>query len=243
VSYSSPHSYRNIRTGGPTGRNAEKHTYTTTEHEWRDSKSGRGSFTGETRRVQTHPPKYRTLKEYAHEYRVEKTGTRTVAKTRQVEVTKTDTKYVMHCNPYGICLEVPEKYTYTTTVTRTYTTAEEYRYTVTKTNTYWSYQKFHFDDWATGNRKRVKVEDAEYKTQYRFEFSERHTDVDYSYGVQTRKKIRDAQYEWQQQSTTTNRDIAMSLSQGSNWRIGSYRQNMRWNLKKRTCAKTATVDH
>ena len=147
-----------------TGREAEKHTYTTTEHEWRDSKSGRGTFTGRTRRVQTHPPQYRTLKEYAHEYRVEKTGTRTVTKTRQVEVTKTDTKYVMQCNPYGICLEVPEEYTYTTTVTRTYTTTEEYTYTVTETNTYWSYQKFHFDDWTTGDRKRVKVEDAEYKS-------------------------------------------------------------------------------
>ncbi|WP_231183599.1 PKD domain-containing protein [Haladaptatus sp. DYF46] len=226
-----------------TGREAEKHTYTTTEHEWRDSKSGRGTFTGRTRRVQTHPPEYRTLKEYAHEYRVEKTGTRTVRKTRQVEVTKTDTKYVMQCSPYGICLEVPEEYTYTTTVTRTYTTTKEYTYTVSRTSTYWSYQKFHFDDWATGNRKRVKVEDAEYKTQYRFEYSERHTRVDYTYGVQTREKVRDAQYEWQQKSTTAKRDVAMSLTQADNWRIGSYRPKITWSLKKSTGTKTATVDH
>ncbi|MFH5798522.1 PKD domain-containing protein [Haladaptatus sp. CMAA 1911] len=226
-----------------TGREAEKHTYTTTEHEWRDSKSGRGTFTGRTRRVQTHPPEYRTLKEYAHEYRVEKTGTRTVRKTKQVEVTKTDTKYVMQCSPYGICLEVPEEYTYTTTVTRTYTTTEEYTYTVPRTSTYWSYQKFHFDDWATGNRKRVKVEDAEYKTQYRFEYSERHTRVDYTYGVQTREKVRDAQYEWQQKSTTAKRDVAMSLTQADNWRIGSYRPKITWSLKKPTGTKTATVDH
>ncbi|EFW92925.1 hypothetical protein ZOD2009_08644 [Haladaptatus paucihalophilus DX253] len=225
-----------------TGRKAEKYTYTTTEHEWHDSKSGRGRFTGETRRVQVHPAQYRTLKQFAHEHEVTKTGTRTVRKTKQVEVTKTDTKYVMQCRPNGICFEVPEQYTYTTTVSRTYTTTETYTYTVTETDTYWSYQKFNFDDYYTGEQKRVKVEDAEYDTEYRFEYSERHTGVDYTYGVQTREKVRDAQYEWQEQSTTTKRDVAMSFARNSDWRIGSYRPNVKWSLKKRTGTETKTVD-
>ena len=224
------------------GRTAKKRTYTTTEHEWRDSKSGKGTFTGDTRRVQTSPAQYRMLNQYAHRHDVQKTGTKTVRKRKTVTVTKTGTKYVMQCSRYGICMEVPKQYTYTDTVTRTYTTTKYYTYTVTETDYYWSYQKFHYDDWATGKQKRRKVEDAQYETQYYYKYKEQHTDVDYTYDVQTRKKVQDAQYEWRNKLTTTKSDLAMSYSQLDGWRIGEAQPNVRWDLKKQTGSKTTTSD-
>ncbi len=222
------------------GRTAKKRTYMTTEHEWRDAKSGKGTFTGDTRRVRTSPAQYRMLNQYAHRYDVEKTGTKTVRKRKTVTVTRTGTKYVTQCSRYGICMEVPKQYTYTDTVTRTYTTTEYYTYTVTKTDYYWSYQKFHYDDWATGEQKRVKVHDARYKTQYYFKYTEKHTDVDYTYAVQTREKVRDAQYEWQNELTTSKLSLAIAHSENEDWRIGGTKPNVRWSLKKKTGSKTTT---
>ncbi len=224
------------------GRTTKKRKYTTTEHEWRDSKSGKGRFTGQTRRVKTTPAKYRMMNQYEHRYTVWKTGTRTVRKTKQVKVTKTGTKYIMQCSPYGICMNVPKQYTYTDTVTRTFTTTKQYRYSVTKTNYYWAPQKFHYDDWATGKQKRQKVADAQYKTQYRFKYTERHTTIDYTYHVRKDKKVRDAQYEWQAQFTTKSSTRAMKRSQLENWRVGKAQQNIRWSLRKRTGSKTTTTN-
>ncbi len=224
------------------GHDTEKKTWTTTEHEWRDSKTGEGTFTGETRRVETEPAEYRTEKQYAYEHEVEKTGTRTVTKTREVEVTKTDTMYVTKCGDYGICWDVPKTYTYTTTETETYTTTEEYTYTVTRTETYWAYQKLGWDHSFTGNRKKVKVNDAKYETQYLFEYLQDHTEVSRVYEVSTREKVQDAKYEWQEHTTTTDRQVVESLTADDDWRIGSYEANVKWGMQKRTGRKTTTVD-
>ncbi|GAA0202257.1 hypothetical protein ACFFQF_02360 [Haladaptatus pallidirubidus] len=224
------------------GRESEKQTRTRTEQEWRDSKTGDGTFLGETRRVETEPARYQTQKQYAYEYDVEKTRTRTVTKTKEVEVTKTDTKYVMKCGFEGICFEVPKTYTYTTTVERTYTTTEEYTYTVTRTATYWAPQKLGWDHWSTGKQKQVKISNAEYKTQYLYEYQEEYTDVVRTYEVKTREKVSDAEYEWQERMTTTDRMDVESLISADNWRIGSYGANLKWDMQKRTGSKTTTVD-
>ncbi|WP_049970957.1 PKD domain-containing protein [Haladaptatus cibarius] len=224
------------------GRESEKRTQTRTEREWRDSKTGDGTFLDETRRVETEPARYQTQKEYAYEYDVEKTGTRTVTKTREVEVTKTDTMYVMKCGFEGICFEVPKTYTYTTTVERTYTTTEEYTYTVTRTETYWAPQRLGWDHWSTGDQRKVKVSDAEYKTQYLYEYQEEYTDVVHTYEVKTREKVSDAKYAWQERMTTTDRMDVESLISADNWRIGKYGPNLKWDMQEQTGSKTTTVD-
>ncbi|WP_245800029.1 hypothetical protein [Haladaptatus litoreus] len=224
------------------GRESQKRTRTRTEQEWRDSKTGDGTFLDETRRIETEPARYQTQKQYAYAYDVEKTGTRTVTKTKEVEVTKTDTKYVMKCGFEGICFEVPKTYTYTTTVERTYTTTEEYTYTVTRTKTYWAPQRLGWDHWPTGDQKQVKVSDAEYKTQYLYEYQEEYTDVVHTYEVKTRGKVSDAEYAWQERMTTTDRMDVESLISADNWRIGRYGPNLKWDMQKQTGGKTTTVD-
>ncbi|WP_227355008.1 PKD domain-containing protein [Haladaptatus salinisoli] len=224
------------------GHENKERTWTTTEREWRDSRSGEGAFTGNTRRVKTEPAEYRTLKQYRYRYEVEKTGTRTVTRTREVEVTRTDTKYVTKCGRHDFCFEFPKTYAYTTTIEKTYTTTEQYTYTVTRYNTYWSYQKFSWDHWATGEKKRVKVEDAEYETQYQFEYREEHTEVIQKYKAQTREKVRAAKYEWRKEIVTKDDQVVQSLISDRDWRIGSHRPNVRWSLKKRTGTETTTVN-
>ncbi|WP_266076814.1 PKD domain-containing protein [Haladaptatus caseinilyticus] len=224
------------------GHESKKRTWTTIEKEWRDSKRGSGTFTGQTRRVQTEPPLYRTEKQYAYEYDVQKTGTRSVTKSRDVEVTKTDTMYVTKCGLYGICWEVPKTYTYTTTVTKTYTTTETYTYTVTRTETYWAYQKLGWDHRFTGNRRKVKVRGAKYQTQYLYKYQQEHTAIVREYEVKTREKVRDAEYEWQKQMTTTDRQVVESLTAADDWRIGRYGANIKWSMRKSTGTETTTVD-
>ncbi|WP_332899502.1 hypothetical protein [Haladaptatus sp. CMSO5] len=101
--------YRDVFLGSNPRWHAEgtrSHTerWTTIETEWRDSRSGHGEFTGDTRQVKVDDADYRLLKEYEHEYTVEHTGYRTVS----------------NCIGYGICLPSRERYTYTEEETDTY---------------------------------------------------------------------------------------------------------------------------
>ncbi|WP_338729281.1 PKD domain-containing protein [Haladaptatus sp. DJG-WS-42] len=86
------------------GTSSHIERWTTVETEWRDSQSGRGEFTGNTRQVKVDDADYRLLKEYEHEYTVERTGYRTTSR----------------CIGYGICLPSRERYTYTDEETETY---------------------------------------------------------------------------------------------------------------------------
>ncbi|RBI61213.1 hypothetical protein DMJ13_15960 [halophilic archaeon] len=194
------------------GTDVTTKTKTVTKSEWRDSKTGRGRFTGETRRVKTQHAKYRTLKQYAYSYNVQKTSTRTVTKTRTV----------IRCPRRYLCYED----------TSTYTTTETYTYTVTRTETYWAYRKMGRDHWSTGEYRQEKVRDAEYETQYRFEYSTEETEVVRRYIAERRKKIRDAKYEWRTKITTKDRLLTESYLSSDNYRIGSAEPVTSWTLSK-----------
>ncbi|WP_327051502.1 PKD domain-containing protein [Halomicrococcus gelatinilyticus] len=230
--------HRKWSSAGATSREV---TRTVTETAWYDSKSGRGTFTGETRRVKTEPAEYRNLKQFAYERDIRKTGTRTVTKTKEVTVTRTGTKTVRKCPLPNLCYDVEKKTTYQTTVEKTYTTTETYTYTVSRTETYWATRKTGGDHWATGKRKRVKVSDAEYETQYRYQYTHEVTETILRYEATKRKKIRDARYEWQKKTTLDSFSDAQSLARTDGYRIGGTEPKIRWTLNKPKGTQTKQV--
>ena len=211
---------------------SEYKNWMSTVHKWRDSKSGRGSFTGKTRQVVSTPAKYRTKRQYSHVYRVERTGTRTVTRTKSVRVPITRHRWETHCTPWG-CYRSRESYT--DWVTRTYTRhySKRYTYTVRKSNTYWSFRPRRPTDDFTGRTKRVKVRSAQYKTQYLFAYRQRHSERISRYVAKHRVLIQPEKYEWRPYKSTKSERVAKVISSQPDRRIGSRTTTKEWVLARR----------
>lgn len=211
----------------------ETKRWTTTEHEWRDSKHGNGTFTGKTRRVLIDPAEYRTKKQFRYEYQVQRTGTRTVTRTTTVRVPVTRYKWVTRCTAYG-CYRTSITYTDWVTRTRHYQVTETYQYTVTMTDTYWAFGKRSPSDEYTGRSRRVKVEPAEYETQYQYEYQAEHQKTVRFYTAEREVLVQPARYEWQEFKTTKSQVVAESVSKDPDKRIGDREPARVWELEKQT---------
>ncbi|USZ68642.1 hypothetical protein NGM10_02605 [Halorussus salilacus] len=203
--------------------------------EWSDSDLWNGEFTGETRQKLVEPAEYRTERRYEYEREVEKTGTRTVTRTRRVTIPKTGTRTVTRCDIGLGCYETTETYTYYETVTRSYTTTETYTYTTTETETYWARSRLDSDHGRTGETRRIKEEDAVYKTQYEVEQKERYTDSVTVYEATREKMVAPAKYEWERAQTTEEAMLARhKANSDDDWRIGEQTTKTMWTLSKQT---------
>jgi hypothetical protein len=211
----------------------ETRRWTTTEREWRDTRSGNGTFTGETRRVLTDPAEYRTKKQYRYEYQVQRTGTRTVTRTKTYRVLVTEYRQVTECNRYG-CYQTRESYTVWETRTRQHQATETYQYTVTKTDTYWSFRKRNPSDDYTGQSKRVKIESAEYEKQYQCEYQVEHRETIRYYTATRDVVVQPAKYEWKEYKTTRSETVAEMASTAPNQRIGAEKPAKQWKLQKQS---------
>jgi hypothetical protein len=211
----------------------ETRNWTTTQREWRNTQNGNGTFTGETRRVKTEPAEYRTKRQYRYEYQVQRTGTRTVRRTKTYRVPVTKYRWVTECNYYG-CYRTREAYTVWEIRTDQYQTQEEYQYTVTKTDTYWSFRKRSPDDEYTGRSNRVEVESAEYETQYQYEYQVDHQETTRYYTATRDVVVQPAEYEWKEYKTTRSKTVAETAITDADRRIGSEEPAKRWKLRKQT---------
>lgn len=224
------------------GTNTTTRTYTTTETEWRDSQSGNGTYTGNMREKLVKAAQYKLERKYRYEYQVEKTGTKTVTRTKYRWVQKTGTKTVIRCNDYIGCYEATETYTYWTKEPYTYTTTKTYTYYETKTDTYWAAGKRHPDHEYTGESRQVQISAAEYRTQYEYEYDVEHTRTVYQYLVERQVKIQPATYEWQEYAVVSDKLAAQTMAnRGSDWRVGDTRTSPQWTLKKFNGTRTEIV--
>ena len=216
--------------------------WTTTETEWRDAKAGRGTFTGQTRRLKTDPAEYRIKKQFEYDYEVERTGTRIVWRTKRVQVRKTQTRTVTRCNRYFGCYQTTETDYYWDTEYYSYQTTETYTYTETETGHYWAYSGQGYDHRFTGQTQRIKVDDADYKTQYEYRYRKEHSETIWHYEVTRRVQTQEAKYEWRVSEITTDESFAKVLaSQSSEWRIGDTRPTYEWTLGKYVGTKREVV--
>ncbi|WP_224336284.1 PKD domain-containing protein [Haloprofundus halobius] len=204
----------------------------TTETEWRDSRGGEGTFTGDTRTVQVEPAQYRTERQFEYDRSVRKTGTRTVMKTRTRTTTEQRRRPVTRCTQFG-CFETTETYIVTEHETVRVPVTETYSYTTTVTETYWSTQPLGSDHHPTGDIQRVKTSPAEYEKQYQYEYRERHEETTTTYLAEKRELVRPAQYDWVHYETTTSGPRADQIARHDDFRVGSTSNIRRWFMKKK----------
>lgn len=200
---------------------------------WHDSNLENGEFTGKTREVVVEPAIYRTEQEYRYSYEVEKTGTKTVTRTKSVKVPRTGTRTVTRCTVKFGCYTTTETYTYYTTQTYSYTTTETYTYTVTRTQTYWAISKRANSHEFTGNTRQIQVRDAVHETQYEIETQTEYTETVTHYEAGRDELVQPAQYEWRDAKSTTDSMLARKqTASNENWRIGESVTNTTWVLTK-----------
>jgi hypothetical protein len=122
----------------------------------------------------------------------------------EYEVEKTRTKTVRRCSLKFGC--------HTETVTKTYT--------VTRTSTYWATFSYGYDHDFTGDTRQVKVEDAEYETQFEVRYKTKSTEQVTYYKVARDKQVQKAEYDWESQASTMDYVVARKQASGrSDWRI------------------------
>jgi len=201
---------------------------------WFDSNLKNGEYTGKSREVVVEPAIYRTEQKYRYTYEVEKTGTRTVTRTRSRKVPRTGTRTVTECTIKFGCTTTTETYTYYTTQKYSYTTTESYTYTVTRTGSYWSTSIRDSSHEFTGDTRRIQVRDAEYGTQYEIKTETTTTETVTYYEASHDELVEPAKYEWQEAQSTTDSMLARKqTSSNEDWRIGKSVTNTTWLLTKR----------
>jgi hypothetical protein len=201
--------------------------------EWHDSNLENGEYTGKSRQVVVEPAIYRTEQKYRYTYEVEKTGTRTVTRTRSRKVPRTGTRTVTHCTVKFGCTTTTETYTYYTTQTYSYTTTETYTYTVSRTGTYWSQSIRDSSHEFTGDTRKIQIQEEVYETQYEIETKTQYTETVTRYEASHDELVEPAQYEWTEEQSTTDSMLARKqTASNENWRIGESVTNTTWVLTK-----------
>jgi hypothetical protein len=221
------------------GSETQTKEWTTTETEWRSSKSGSGTYTGRTRQHMVEPAEYETQREY--EYRTKEEYTKT--ETYQVTKTKTVTETVIRerCTALGGCREVEVEVTKTveTTVTKT-RTVEATRWV---TETYWASRPRSAVHDRTGNRREVKVADATYERQYEFETEQQHRSTQRVYLAENTVQVQSPEYDWQQYDVALSERAASMQATQSDIRIGHTEPTKRWILRQEDGTHRELIEH
>lgn len=216
------------------GSRVERNTVTKVDREWRNIPSGDGAFTGNTRETLIQPAQYRTERKYEYQYTETETRTRTRTKTYQYQETVTYQTTETECNRYIGCYERTVTKTKDVTRTRTIEYQENYEAHVTKTGSYWSTTKRGGSHTYTGDSRRVKVESAEYETQYEFEIEHTETVEERIYMASKTELVEPAEYEWLPYQTTRSELVADELQMSDDIRVSTVEDVEKWSLRKQT---------
>lgn len=181
---------------------------------WRDSKSGPGELTGDTRRVRTEPAVVETLREYEYE------------RTYEEEVTVQEEREK--------CLPTLGCWTYTVETSETRTHTREYDY--------WSSRPRNPTHRWTGATRVRTVEDAKYERQYEFRVEDTETYWERVYFASTQEKIQPAQYDWQPYETVVKEYAATIITTNPNIREASTEPTREWTLRRQKGTFNRTTD-
>lgn len=181
---------------------------------WRDSKSGPGELTGDTRRVRVEPAEVETLREYEYE------------RTYEEEVTVQEERE--KCVPTLGC------WTYKVETTETKTRTREYDY--------WSSRPRNPTHHWTGDKRVRTIERAEYERQYEFRVEDTETYWVRVYHASTQERIQRAQYEWQHYETVTKEYAAAIITTNPNIREASTEPTREWTLRRQEGTFNRTTD-
>jgi len=196
------------------GSSEQREERTVADHVWRDSKSGPGEFTGDTRRERVERAEVETLREYEYE--------------QTYEVTVTDEEEREKCMPNLGC------WTYTVETTETETRTTEYDY--------WSSRPRNPTHHWTGDTKIRTVEPAEYERQYEFRVENTETYWEQVYHASTAEKVQPAQYEWKDYKMVTSERAASIMTTASDIRVASTEPTREWTLRRTDGTYNRTTD-
>jgi len=199
------------------GRDTRQVTRTTTKTEWRGYRGGSGEFTGQTKRVQTAPPEYRTERKYVYFETVQRTRTVTERRTRLVP------------NMYGDGMK-----------TVAYTVTKEETYTDRVRHSYWSSIPRSSSHNQVASRQ-VRVSSAQYDTRYKYRYRTEKTVNVEVYQASRRVQTQSDEYEWQTYDTIKNRGVAEEIDNSEGYRLAGQRQSQRWILSKQVGTREITV--
>jgi hypothetical protein len=220
------------------GTRRETRSWTTTEREWRDSRTGPGMFTGETRRKLVERGVYRTEKQF----RYEETESYETTETYEDSYTTTETKVVTRerCTVFGC---IPYQTTVTETEHHTVTRSRTVTRTRTVEKTYWSEFPRDWSHEYTGRKRQITLREPEYDRQYEFEFEKEHTETEYVYLAEKRTLVDPAEYEWQPGKTVTRRTVAEVESMAADTRIAGTSPTKEWVLEKQIGTEEVTIGY
>jgi len=225
--------------GAPETRTRE---WTTLEHEWRDTRSGPGTFTGETRRELVRAAEYATKRQYRHSYSVQRRGTRTVTKYRTKFVPHEVTRRVEICNGMFPCYWTTRTHTVYDRKRVAYSTTETYTYTVQKSETYWATEKRDWRDRFTGLTRLATVHSAQYKTQYRYSYHQHHSKQFTVYTATRQVRTAPPVYDWVKTGTTTDVGTIRTVASDTDRRLGDSTPIVEWTLRKNIGTRQVWVD-
>ena len=206
-------------------------TVPATETEWRSSRHGDGKFTGKTRQKRTDSADYQRWHEYEYEKEVTREGTRTDWESRTRTVEETRTRDVRRCTRFG-CFEYEREYTVEVQKSYRVPVTEVYTYTTTETETYWGLRPRRSGHDSTGNSRLVKVDSADYTTQYQYRVETTRERTYRLYEATRKVQTKPPQYEWRHDQTRTGRINSYRITRDPDLRVASTTTSKEWTLVK-----------
>ncbi|MFC3476812.1 PKD domain-containing protein [Halobacterium litoreum] len=201
--------------------------WTETDTVWRNSRTGGGEFTGDTRRTVVDPAEYRTEWQFRYEERVAYETTEHYQYT--VEWTETETVTRENCLPGLGCRE------YKDTITVTHSKTYEGERQVTKyrdeTRTYWSQRPKNPAHDKTGARRSVKVENADYERQYEYSVTTHHERTERTYLASKTVQTQSAEYEWLPYETVESDRAKLIYTSNADVRVGETEPTKQWMMR------------
>ncbi|WP_267639219.1 PKD domain-containing protein [Haloarchaeobius amylolyticus] len=216
-----------------TGREVETRQESVTRTEWRRSKSGDGTFTGETKE-ETVPAQKRTVKQF--EYEVQKTRTvdveveKTVEVTKQVEIEVEEER----CNPIVGCYIHTVTKTVERTVTETRTVTVERERNYWDTERYWGRTAHSPQHTFTGKTKKITVRPSYDRTLYEFAITEIETVRETTYFASNHHVV--TEKAWVPYTTVSDPREAAKAVRQRNIRANGSTTETRWTVSKQGTA-------
>ncbi|WP_257300175.1 PKD domain-containing protein [Haloarchaeobius sp. FL176] len=200
-----------------------------TEYVWRDSQSGSGVLTGETRQ-HTIPAQTRTLREYQTQVHRTRTVTEMVRKPFQRTVERTVERTRTRCNHIVGCYEGTVTETVTETVTQYREVTRTREVTWWDRSTYWSTHPHSGSDIPTGHTKEVVVQGPQQIQQYQFAIeTQERTTRERFFAIRSQSET---VVEWQAYRNTENLVIARRLARQDEIRVGEVNKIQSWVVAK-----------
>ncbi|WP_435318082.1 PKD domain-containing protein [Haloarchaeobius sp. TZWSO28] len=215
------------------GSTNETKNKTTTRYEWRDSKKGNGTHTGETKN-ETVPAQKRTLNEYKYQVKESRTVQKEVDKKVKVKKTVEKEVKVERCNPMVGCYTDTVTKDVEKTVTETRPVVVERKESYMATKSYWDRSSHSPSHSRTGETKEVVVRESYNKTLYQIKITENKKVRELTFFASKDRVV--TEEEWVSDRTVEDARRAAKVARQDDVRVNGTTEETRWTVSKQGTA-------